>query len=248
MNKKQSLLFNLFSVFLILSLIPFSEAFSQEKSLELIEADSLFKEKKYTESYTIYEKIMRSEEKATPQMLMRMAFIKEGLGDHSLALFYLNQYYLKTSDRNAQQKMENLASEHELRGYDGSDTVFFIWLVNKYYFEFIGLILFISTLMLTVIVFRKIKKKGTTTPYAISLIILLVLFYFVINYQLSQEQVIIIENHAYLMSGPSSGSDLVDVVQKGHRVQFLDDDGIWVKVEWNGQEVYIRKSKIKPIS
>lgn len=228
--------------------MPFYQAFSQDVSSEIFHADSLFEQKKYTESYEIYVKIVEEGKKATPQMLMKMAFIKEGLGDHSLALYYLNEYYLKTADRNAREKMESLASEYELRGYTKSDTVFFTWLINKYFYEFTGIILVISILLLSLISYRKIKKKGTTVPYAISMIVVLVLFFALLNFQLDTDQGIIIDNHAYLMSGPSSGADLIDVVQKGHRVKLLDDNGIWLKVKWNDQEVYIRKSKIKPIS
>jgi hypothetical protein len=52
-------------------------------------------------------------------MLLKMAFVKEGLGDYSNALYYLNLYYLKTYDKKVLKKMENLAERyHKLEGYE----------------------------------------------------------------------------------------------------------------------------------
>ena len=240
MSKKQTLLFKFF---LVLFLIPF---FGQGQGIQerLLSADSLFKQKKYTESFELYEKIL-NENKATPQMLLKMAFIKEGLGDYSEALVYLNKYYLHTSDRQARIKMRDIAKENELIGYDSSDTKFIVGLINRHFTIFVGSLLIVSALLLGIMIFRKLKKKGNPIPYAVGAFAILILLAIVLNLQLSKEQVIITDNHAYLMSGPSSGSDLIDVVKKGHRVDLLGEDGVWVKIDWQGQDAFVRKNKVE---
>ena len=60
-------------------------------------ADSLFEARKYTESFKIYQEI-HGQNQGSPSMLLKMAFIKEGLDDYPAALYYLNQYYLFTSN------------------------------------------------------------------------------------------------------------------------------------------------------
>ncbi len=220
----------------------------REKGGQLIQADSLFKLQKYTESFDIYEQLLNSNNVASPQMLMKMAYIKEGLGDYSQALYYLNKYYQQTSDKRAQNKMEELATEHEVSGFDLSDTTLFKGLVHKYYTEFNLLIFSIALFLIGIVLYRKFKSGSNAIPYAISAIVVLLFFFWLTNFELSEPRGIITEDHAYLMTGPSGGADLIEVVKKGHRLNILDEEGVWVKVDWNGREAYIRSKMIKRIS
>jgi uncharacterized protein YgiM (DUF1202 family) len=136
---------------------------------ELVKADSLFEQKKYTESFDLYEQILDEEQLASPKMLLKMAFIKEGLGDYSRALYFLNVYYQK------------------------------VILIN------------------------------------------------VLNYSNVNSQAIIIESNSYLMSGPSSGADFVEIVDKGHRVKTFDEHGPWLEILWNDKVVYIKKNRVKKL-
>jgi uncharacterized protein YgiM (DUF1202 family) len=52
---------------------------------------------------------------------------------------------------------------------------------------------------------------------------------------------------AYLMKGPSPGADLIDVVTKGHRVDILGQDDIWVKISWNNQTAYIKSNNLMAV-
>lgn len=223
-------------------------SFGGDMKQQLAHADSLFKLQKYTESFEIYEQLLNAQNEASPQMLMKMAYIKEGLGDYSQALVYLNKYYLQTSDKRAQNKMEELASEHSLKGYALSDTTFFKGLLNKHFTTFNVLLFGIALFLIGIVLYRKFKSGSNATPYAVSAVVVLLVFFWVMNFELSEDQGIITENHAYLMTGPSAGADLVEVVQKGHRLRILDEEGIWVKVDWNGQEAYIRSKMIKRVS
>jgi len=177
-----------------------------------------------------------------------MAYIKEGLGDYSQALIYLNKYYLQTSDKRAQNKMEELANEHDLFGFALSDTTLFKGIIHKYYLEFNILLFGIALFLIGVVCYRKLKSGSNATPYAISAVALLLVFFWVTNFELSEPKAIIIEDHAYLMTGPSAGADLVEVVKKGHRLKIIEEAGIWIKVNWNGQEAFIRSSMIKRVS
>ncbi len=53
-------------------------SYGQGVTNKLNQADSLFQEKKYTESLDIYEDIVTANKKASPAMLLRMAYIYEG--------------------------------------------------------------------------------------------------------------------------------------------------------------------------
>ncbi len=67
-----------------------------------------------------------------PAMLIKMAYIKEGLGDYTSALLYLDGYYKHTANKRAIAKMSELASENSLDGYEYSDYTYMNSTVNKY--------------------------------------------------------------------------------------------------------------------
>ena len=245
MSKKQN---NRFNFILIISVLFFSavEGAQVENQAELLtQADSLFSSQKYTESFEIYERILEENKNASSQMLVKMAFIKEGLGDYSNALFFLNKYYHQTADKKAQSKMKELADEHELEGYAVTDYKLFKGIFSKHYVAINVMVFSIALFLVGVVIYRKFKSKSNATPYAILSVLLLLIFFWILNFQMKATQVIVMDDHAYLMSGPSGGSDLVDVVKKGHRLDVLTEEGIWTKVEWLGEEAYVRNSRIK---
>jgi uncharacterized protein YgiM (DUF1202 family) len=68
-----------------------------------------------------------------------------------------------------------------------------------------------------------------------------------INYGSEYQKGIIMSPGAYLMQAPSSGADLVEVVNKGHRVRIIGKEDVWVKINWNGNIVYVRENNIRPV-
>ncbi len=49
------------------------------------------------------------------------------------------------------------------------------------------------------------------------------------------------------MSGPSAGADVLEVVKKGHKVDILGKEDVWVKIRWDDQVAYLKEGKIKAI-
>ena len=190
---------------------------------------------------------MDQNQQATAQMLLKMAFIKEGLGDYSTALYYLNLYYLKTSDKNARSKMKDIAEENNLSGFVIDDSAFFLNLLNKYQKTIIISVFLVCILLLSFILYKKFKTHNRPTVSFLFLTAMLVLLFYFINYGTESNEAIIIENHAYLMSGPSSGSDLIEVIKKGHRVKTFEEHGPWIEILWNGEKAYIKKDKVKKL-
>jgi len=226
------------------SVFPLS---GQSAKPDLKIADSLFNQKKYTESYDIYVGIMEEHQQRSPSMLLKMAFIKEGLGDYSNALFYLNQYYLITSNKQVLKKMEEVAESYDLKGYTYTDADFFL----TYYYNYltqINLVVLALALFLFIVIYYKKKRTGNRPTLAgISYVITLGLFFFLINYGGQYNKGIILESNSYLMSGPSAGSDVIEVVKKGHKVDILGKEDVWVKIRWDDKVAYLKEGKIKAI-
>ncbi|MGB3465691.1 MAG: hypothetical protein WBA74_10490, partial [Cyclobacteriaceae bacterium] len=76
-----------FQLFFFFSFCALSHSVLADPGDRLTTADSLFQAKKYTESFELYEQIIVEDMAYSPAMLLKMAFIKEGLGDYSNALY-----------------------------------------------------------------------------------------------------------------------------------------------------------------
>jgi len=207
-------------------------------------ADSLYEQKKYTESFGLYHSILEAHHHYTPQMLLKMAFIKEGLREYSQALYYLNMYYLHTTDKKALAKMEELAKTHRLEGYEYSDFEFFMMIYRKYSNQITYGLLAICIFLFAYIIRQKIKLQVRPTLSGIALTFLLAVLFYHINFSDDYKKGIIIGDNAYLMESPSSGADLAAIVEDGHRVDVVSQKDVWVEIKWKGDKVFIRENNI----
>lgn len=204
-------------------------------------ADSLFEKKRYTESIELYERCLNSGF-YTPRMLIRLSLIKEGMGDYTYALYYLNLYYSTIHDKSVLKKMDDLASKYNLEGYDYNDLVFFISLYHRYYtyvvFAFLtGSALFLFYLYLI----RSQKRKLGLRP--LLFMIILGAVYIISNYDITPGKAII-GTDASLMSAPSAGAELIGQINKGHRVTIRSHVDIWYEIRWHGKTAYVRENNL----
>ena len=209
--------------------------------LELVQADSLFISQKYTEAFDIYHQVFLTE-KVTESMLVKMAFIKEGLGDDVQALYYLDQYYSLTADKSILLKMEELANANRLNGYKVEDKDFFMNLTSLYGWQ-IQVTLISICVFLLFFSFRSKKKKRLPIGVPALQVILLAVVLVLSNNWL-QSDTGIIQSPTLLMSGPSAGSEPVGWVNEGHKINVLDKFDVWTKISWESGHAYIRNSKL----
>jgi hypothetical protein len=218
---------------------------AQVSKFRLQQADSLFVDKKYTQSLEHYQTILGQNE-YTPAMLLKMAYIQEGLNNVGEALYYLNLYYLASNDKTVLTKMEELAGRYNLQGYENSDADQALAFYRDYHFN-ITLGLGVIAIFLVALAFS-IRRKGQR-PIAstiFSAVILLTLFFHV-NMGGTISMGIIGASNTFLMDGPSPGSSVVDVVNEGHRIEITGKKDVWLQVEWNGQVAYIREGNLLPV-
>lgn len=233
--------FDRFIFFTFITLVYVTDLSGQNRALHY--ADSLFVSKKYTEAFNDYEKIYQ-QQLASPSMLMKMAYIKEGLGDYAEALYYLNVYYRQTSDKDALDKMRDIAEEHNLSGYEYSDFKFFLNTTRKFENEIVLCLMAFSAFLIVYIIKRKRKGEQPITATFLQLITISLIAVH-INGLVYQDSAIIAEDKTLLMSGPSGASEPLDLISKGHKVDVLEGNAIWSKIKWEDREVYIRNKNLK---
>jgi hypothetical protein len=232
--------------FIILLCFGF-QVFSQPKNISLRTADSLFANQKFTQSFEKYDSIYKLK-KASPAMLLKMAFIKEGLGDYTQAQYYLNEYYLATNNDLALNKMANLAKEKNLSGYETNDLNFFMSLYYKH-FRWLTMGLFFITLVLFaffIMQLRKIKKTPPITSFFLT--IGLISLFLLINFGKFYNKALIIKNNTFVMAGPSAGADVLDVITKGDKIQIKAQQDVWLRIEWQGKSGYIKANNAQRLN
>jgi hypothetical protein len=179
-------------------------------------------------------------------MLLKMAFIQEGLGHLGESLYYLNLYYLATDDTQALKKMEELAKKNNLEGYatDESSTAL-AWL-QEYYATIAGIIAAGCIFLLAIVYYLQRKKLNTTFAGATLLFTLAVLFVH-INFSLATERGIVAKPQTYLMSGPSAGSSVIAIIGEGHQLDIQGQEDVWLKVKWKGGVAYVREFGVRGV-
>ena len=228
-----------FLLFLLFAILTSLDGTADPK---LFEADFLFRSKKYTESKSIFNDITTSG-KASPALLLKLAYINEGLDDYVQALFHLNSYYSMTSNEQALDKMKSIAEKKDLVGYEHSDYTFFRNLLIEFKLQ-IEMSLCAILLLLTFLSFRKKQEMKPFRPIIYIQIGLIFILGLLVNDLFEYDRAIINADNVILMSAPSAGAEPVEIIEKGHLIEVLSRHDTWVKILWYDQEVFIKTQKL----
>ncbi len=222
---------------LVLIIIPL--AIRGQNNSILQKADSLFSAKQFTQSFRLYDSLLR-EKKYSPAMLLKMAYIKEGL-DQPSALYYLNLYHQATDDEQTIAKMEELADKYHLEGYKPTAQSQLHGWVNKNADLIKGVIATVLFFFFAWLVFQKKRNESVVVP-AFFLVITAIGLAWFINLGEPKPQIMVAQSRVYLMSGPSAGASVVDVLEEGHRLPVSGEKDVWLRVSWREKEAFIKKS------
>jgi hypothetical protein len=240
---------NGFLKFLKTFILVFTTSFclAQTSTFRLKTADSLFQAKQYTQSFDHYEAVLQNKE-YTESMLLKMAFIQEGLGNIGNALYYLNLYESATHDEAASIKMQELADKYDLLGYapsDGERALNWYARFSPYISIFLGAL---CVLLLSIAFHQSIRKnERPVVPVSLLSLVLIILFVH-LNYGGDVSAGVVAHSNTHVMKGPSAGSSVVDVIDGGHRIEVVGRQDVWLKVLWDGSVAYVKENNILPIT
>jgi Bacterial SH3 domain len=221
-------------------------SYSQLNTNLLAKGDSLFQQKRYTQSFEIFRALFDNRQ-YSPAMLLKMAYIQEGLNHISQSVYYLNLYYIATQDKAALRKLEELAEKYNLEGYTPSefDRAFAIYREHK---TLITLSL-VSVLIFFAVLVTIQRLRFQSKPYVSWSILLIfsVILLAHLNFSERNPQAIIISNNTYLMNAPSAGASVISIVRDGHRVQVIGKEDVWLRVTWGDSEAYVKESSLQEV-
>jgi len=234
-----------FIALIFLSFLSSLPLFGQVSQHRLATADSLFEAKRYTQALSKFEGVINNHE-YTPAMLLKMAYIYEGLGNIAKTQYFLNLYFLATNDDSVLDKMEALATSHELEGYQVSDQQR-IWLVMMEFKSIYILVLIgLTALMGAWAVYRKRMNKKILFPVVLQAVLCLSLIA-LLQLLKNSDHAIVLQPNTYIMTGPSAGADVLEVIDAGHRVQVLGRKDVWLKIRWRDQDAYLKEDLLQTI-
>lgn len=219
---------------------------AQSNNPLLVRADSLFTQKRYIQSLELYQKLFE-DHRYTPAMLLRMAYVEEGLNNVSRSAYYLNLYYLATQDEDALVKLEELAIKNRLEGYvtDEIDGLRSFYLTHQELITYV--LLGIAILALAIALTQRLAMKNKPVGEFVTLCIITALFILHISQQTMGAKAIIAKDNTYMMNGPSAGASVLAIVRDGHRVEVMGTKDVWTKVRLGESEGYIRTSSLLPV-
>jgi len=190
----------------------------------------------------MYEEILTKDQSYSPAMLLKMAFISEGIGDYSSTTRYLSKYYEHNPSPQVPEKIKELTNQTSLTGYSISDGEQFLKLLTDN-----RQIITSSLAFLVIIALIALILKGFQKGLIITGIALIVLTFVSNNFIKEPDMGIITKNPALVMNQPSAGGSLIQQVGPGHRITIESSVDIWYEIDWKGQKAFIKKDQVSKI-
>ncbi|MBC8151888.1 MAG: SH3 domain-containing protein [Bacteroidetes bacterium] len=207
-------------------------------------ADSLFRAGAVSDAVSLYETAIATGQAATDPMLLKLAYAYEQQNDIPRLLYYLQVYFERHPNEAVLRKMNDIARAHGLVGYETDDLNYFYLFYKQYgtYLLLFGLGL--GMYVVTVLLLKTQRKEQSPTRYKwVILLYLLGLLVFA-NLPEGYQSGITSRDRVYLRSEPSAAAAVIDVIGRGHKVNILGSEDIWLRVFWNNQLYYVRRDAV----
>jgi hypothetical protein len=228
-------------LFIFLAICQYSNCFANQERLNL--ADSLFASRQYKEALTHYESLLNEGQMYSPAMLLKMAFITEGMGNFPQATYYLSKYYSYNPNPKVIEKIKSLTNQSNLIGYTLSDQDQFLRVLFDYQQEITSVFAVMMLGFLIMVFVLPSKRNGFLLPASFFLVLT-----FASNNLLQQPDLAIVTGSPTLiMDKPTAAGSMIRKVDAGHRVVIKSSHDIWYEIKWGERTAYIKKSNLSKI-
>lgn len=214
---------------------------------DLKRADSLFAIAKYQEAYVLYKKSFGEHEKNNESLLLKLAFLSEKENNYTDCLYYLNKLALVRPSRKLFEKMDKLASDHNLSGYEFDDYNYFIIFYRRYGDYIPLLLLTLGAYIVWIMILKARRGESILQIHKVSILGYLLVILGVVNIPTLYKTGIIVNENTFLRDEPSSASAVVERIGKGHKLTIVGSVDHWDRVVWGNRLVYIRKTDVRNI-
>jgi hypothetical protein len=229
-------------LFVIIIILAANRPASASPSASLAKADSLFRLRQFTQSFDLYHSLWH-QKKYTPAMLLKMAYIQEGLGHLSQSLFFLTLYYNVSHDAATLTKIQEVATRHSLQGYTPTETARVAAFLQEHSTRITAALLAFIALLTAAELYAK-RKNRRVVPWAIAQFVAIALL--IAHQQLATPPAegIVAAPSTYLMRGPSAAAPVIGIIGEGHQLEITGHRDVWVKVKWMEREAFVKRNAL----
>jgi len=211
---------------------------AQNNSRVLAKADSLFETGAFEKAYPLYRQVLRQEKFVSTRLLLRMAYIQEGLERYPAALYYLSLAQARQPQAATWRKMTDLAQNYRLTGYTDTWQQQLLITFRRYYYRVLQVLLVGAVIGGTLLVIRHRQIGSSWWSIYASYIVLIIIY---LNIFGPEKVGIVSQSTAALMAAPSPGATWLTTAAAGDRLVVVGQRDIWYEVQWRGQSAYIRR-------
>jgi tetratricopeptide (TPR) repeat protein len=213
-------------------------------AVSLQKADSLFALGRLDDAIGLYEAALAEGQMATDPVLLKLAYVAERNNDPARVLFYLQIYFDRHPNETVLRKMNEVARSNGLIGYETDDLNYFYLFYKQYGVYLLLFLLGLGLYVFSVLALKMARKEFSPARHKwVVLGYLLTLLLFV-NLPEGYRSGITSRDRVYLRQQPSAAAPVAEVIGRGHKVNILGSEDIWLRIFWNDHLYYVRKDQV----
>lgn len=222
----------------------FVTAFAQAQPVDLHLADSLFLNGRQVEAESMYEKHLSKVLNTTTvpiPIYYKLAYINEKQNDFARELYYLSMIYNKQPRQNILNKINEVAANYNLAGYEVDNFSFVFLFFRKYSLYFDLFLLIVAIYAFWVLNQKRARGESIRSRHKFVVIAYLITLLMLLNLPDSYQIAIINKGQTYLRDAPSSAAPVKWSITRGNKVTVIGESDEWLRIWWEQQPLYVRK-------
>lgn len=239
------------ALFLFLTLLPFCSlganpgakknlTFPQSAAVQTpAQADSLFAAGQYAAAFPGYRDLVWKKKRASPELLLKMAYAQQQLGHYPAALLYLSMAQARQPRVRTWQQLASLAAQHRLVGYPNTWQQELRVQAQRYYYPGLQVLLAGAVVGAVGLLLRR-RGRGPWVSFATYLVLLAAYLHLLRPAPAG----LVSRAGAALMAGPGASAAWLSTAALGDRLPVLGREDIWYRVQWQQRVAYVRATDL----
>ena len=210
----------------------------------LATADSLFRVGAVGEAAVRYESAITNGQAVTDPMLLKLAYAYEQQHDIPKLLYYLEVYFERHPNEAVLRKLNEIARTNGLVGYEADDLNYFYLFYKQYGIYLLLFGLGLGLYVVGVLLLKSGQPEPAPQRYKWIIFLYLIGLLLFANLPEGYQSGITSRDRVYLRREPSAAAPVVDMIGRGHKVNILGSEDIWLRVFWNNRLYYLRRDAV----
>ncbi|KAB7727915.1 hypothetical protein F5984_19290 [Rudanella paleaurantiibacter] len=218
--------------------------FTSWGAVSLRTADSLFALGRLDDAVLLYEAALAEGQMATDPVLLKLAYAAERNNDPARVLFYLQIFFDRHPNESVLRKMNEVARSNGLIGYETDDLNYFYLFYKQYGIYLLLFLLGLGIYVFVILVLKMARKEFSPARHKWVVLLYLITLLLFVNLPEGYRSGITSRDRVYLRQQPSAAAPVSEVIGRGHKVNILGSEDIWLRIFWNDRLYYVRKDQV----